>query len=60
MLYTEFWDESANEWDASNQSTVYTNKTTATKPIVIDGTSQVKIRLYGLANIICQELRQQP
>lgn len=38
MLYTEFWDESANKWAASNQLTVYTNKTTATKPIVIDGT----------------------
>lgn len=37
-LYTEFWDESANTWAASNKLTVYTNKTTSTKPIVIDGT----------------------
>lgn len=38
MLYTEFWDESANRWAASNQVNVYTNKTTASKPIVINGT----------------------
>ena len=37
-LYTEFWDESANTWAASNKLTVYTNRTTSTKPIVIDGT----------------------
>lgn len=38
MLYTEFWDESANKWAASNQVSVFTNKTTMSKPIVIDGT----------------------
>lgn len=37
-LYTEFWDESAGKWAASNQVVVYTNKTTMSKPIVINGT----------------------
>lgn len=37
-VYAEFWDESAGSWTQSNQVRVYPTKTTASKPIWIQGT----------------------
>ncbi|MBO5319084.1 MAG: hypothetical protein J6B01_04660 [Ruminococcus sp.] len=38
-VYAEFWDESAGSWTQSNQVKVYPTKTTASKPIWIQGTA---------------------
>lgn len=37
-MYAEFWDESAGKWAQSNQLKVIPTKTTASKPIYIQGT----------------------